>query len=374
MRQIYSAALLRPTSLTASSGRLLTGQLSHRLSETRAVPRAAFAQAAAASARCVSSDARPVVETQTASTSTRAATAATVAAAAVDPVGLAVTLREPLPPRTGNRIVDELHAALWRYPLTTSLVYLYHNGAYAGILYAGLWLAGVPAPSELGMAFMINRLTRRFRIPLILALSALVVRVRPVYGKLQLTKLMTMPLASLKDQVEAADAAAAGSQAGAASPTSRMATPSTADEQPMTPLQAKVGRGVLKAVDMMNMGGLLDKYGLAYVLCGRAVSTVSILSIYWLLSTGTDVSWMMEYVGEAGETVSAWTARWAEACIALNLVYPLVLRYGVADASLGIGRVVEKLQADAAALEAAEAEAAAAAAAAKPHTPDKTTT
>lgn len=265
-------------------------------------------------------------------------------------------------------------AALSKHPIATSLTYVYHNLAYASVLYGALTLLGVPAPPELGAAFAVNRLTTRLRLPAVLAVAAALTKLRPAYSRLRLTHMLMAPITNYVSELEAAEAAKAAPTTSSNSSSNRSSGGSAAGSGPPSPslppppppppesLQLRGMRLVSRGMGLVNMNGLLDKYGLGYVLGGRIVSTGSLLGLYWLLSTGIDVasipladyvpSWLLSDGGAVG-TVAGWMARWTEACLLINLTYPLVLRYGVARVALVIGDVGDNLDA---ALKEAEAE------------------
>mgnify|MGYP006870682883 CR=1 FL=1 len=219
------------------------------------------------------------------------------------------------PGPSGSDLVDELNDALGRHPVTTSLVYAYHNVVYAGILYGVLVAAGIPAPAELGVAFALNRVTTRLRLPIVLAAAAALVRLRPAYSKLQLTRLLT-----------------------AAMTMGATTEPPAPGAPPVPGWVSKMQAVLAKAPALLTMGGMLDKFGLAYVLAGRVVATISILSIATALRYGVDIGPLLSWVGsDTAATAADWAARWTVACLAINVTYPVVLRYGVARVANRIG-------------------------------------
>ena len=95
-------------------------------------------------------------------------------------------------------------------------------------------------------------------------------------------------------------------------------------------------------VDFFNpFGGtlteLMDRYGLAYILTARAVSTLNLLALYGALRYGADISHVMEWVGGSGETATGLVSRWAASAISINFIYPAVLHWGVSGLALSLG-------------------------------------
>jgi hypothetical protein len=317
--------------------------------------------------------------------------------------------------------------------MATALVYLYHNAFYAGCAFGALWLLGIDAPAELGLAFALNSLTRRLRMPIIAAAAAGVVKLKPQYGKLQLSKLMMAPFASLKQIAESGGSAdAPGQTPGTAISPSMLARLGrwAAGEQPqphpikavaaptppadaagagqpggaselsdVTPFQRRIAQGVIGGVNLLNMGGLLDRYGLAYILCGRAIASANIVGVAWALRYGVDVDGLIaQYSGVAAAAVqpywepvqaawsslplvgggaapaaeadaegaaaagagvatvaAGWMSRWAVGCLAINAAYPFVLRVGVAGVAERLGPLADRFSAWLKEAEAAEA-------------------
>lgn len=237
---------------------------------------------------------------------------------------------------SGSKLVDSVNHALERYPVTTALVYLYHNTAYASATYILLLAAGIDGPRELGLSLVINRLTQRLRMPIIFAAAAALVRTVPAFGRLQLSKLMMAPFADLRriagpepvlwdpqPQPSASASAAASTSAAGTPAATAVAAPSastwqamrdqwqllrsslsasssagqggSAADSPSSPSSpsfapARVAaRGVLAAVNALNMGGVLDKFGLAYVLCGRAIASTQLIAVAYAIRAGVDV-------------------------------------------------------------------------------------
>jgi hypothetical protein len=246
------------------------------------------------------------------------------------------------PPPTGNPLVDQLNTSLSRFPLTTSFVYLYHNPLYAGVVFAAMTAAGISPPVDLGIAFVLNGALRRPRIPFILALSAGVVRLAPSLARLRISLLVTAPFSSAWPTstgggaaagatAHASDGAAAQAAAAAAATPGDAAlppglpttsAPTGGPAQPPTGLAARAfARLRAFVLDALNpftgrLSILMDRYGLAYVLVARALSTACLLGISAALYYGVDISPLLAWVGSNGEAIAGeLVARLAVVCM-----------------------------------------------------------
>jgi hypothetical protein len=226
-------------------------------------------------------------------------------------------------------MVDSLNQALASYPLATSLSFIYSPIVVAGLLFGVLSIPPLtPAlPPQLAIAFGINRATTRLRVPIILALSAVVARIFPTLTRVPIAKLLAMPLKQAQAEAETIAATTAAGVDGSTS--------------------VKVYRGLGKAMNFMNMGGIMDKYGLAYVLTGRFVATCSILTLTAVLQhPGLDIQWLLDWVGEDVNTAAGWVGRWTAACLMVNVTFPLVLKYAVADVAMWAGKLADKYESE----------------------------
>lgn len=245
---------------------------------------------------------------------------------------------------SGSKLVDSVNHALEKFPVTTALVYLYHNTAYVSAIYVLLLAAGIDGPRELGLSLVVNRLTQRLRMPVIFAAAAALVRAVPAFGRLQLSKLMMAPFADLRRfagpepvlwDPQPLPAAAAGGhnttpQSTASSTSTWQAlreqwralrtstsTSSSADaagsssgtdaSSPPSPSSSGAARvaarGVLAAINALNMGGVLDKFGLAYVLCGRAIASTQLIAVAYAIRAGVDVDAALAAVTTAADAM-----------------------------------------------------------------------
>lgn len=241
-------------------------------------------------------------------------------------------------PARRSILVERLNLAIERYPLTTSFWYLYHRAVLIGGVWCFLSLCDVHLPHELGAAFIIVGSLRNFKIPVVLAASAALVKVRPELAELRLAALLARPLQAVWESF--------GGRRDASSPTVPP-PPSifTKLKGYLFPSRAGVGSHAVS---------LVDRFGLAYILAARAVAAVSLASVAAALHWGVDFAALLEWLGlsmqqqvqgsgATGVVAEAWwtaadgLTRWAASGLTLNIVYPWVLRWSVAEWALVVG-------------------------------------
>lgn len=253
-------------------------------------------------------------------------------------------------------LVDRLNASIECYPLTVSFWYIYHRAAIIGCVWGGLTIAGVHVPHELGAAFLILGSLRNFKIPIVLAASAALVHARPELAKLRLAALLARPLEAIWEGLGGGNSRAAthpNSAGDAAVPS--LSLTGRIREYALRPLQLWRRQWAAKGGTPggNSAGSLVDRFGLAYVLAARGVAAVSLSATAAALHWGVDVSPLLEWLGvhwgdavAGGGTGAAaggvWAvaeglSRWAAAGLALNLAYPWVLRWSVAELALAAG-------------------------------------
>jgi hypothetical protein len=268
--------------------------------------------------------------------------------------------------------VDNLNTALTRFPLTTSTWYLYHQPVFVGALFGAYTLLGVAPHVDLGLAFLLNGGLKRLRVPVIVGLSAGVVRLFPSLARLQVSRLLAAPFAGLMPaSMSSPPSAAAGSTAAPGSsgyataassatqrPTdSKLAATASGGSatagapQPQQPPSATPSSSFASTLKdrllhwFNPFGGalaaLMDRFGLAYVLTARVVASANLLAIYAALRYGVDVGPLLEWAGATGEAAGGYVARWAAAALSLNAVYPAALHWGVSAVALRAGPAVE---------------------------------
>jgi hypothetical protein len=252
--------------------------------------------------------------------------------------------------------VAALNAAAARHPVSTGWVWLYHGPIAAALGTALVTLLAVPVAPELGPAFLLHTATRRLRLPLVLAAAGIAARLYPPLTTVPVATLVTSPFAALSVP------------AGVASAASK--------------LDAAVGGSTL-----------VNKYGLAYVVGGRVVGTVTLVGLAAGLRAGVDIASALDAAaasvdgalsgfwgttaaataGDAGGADSAtgaaaatagaggggggggggffssalsaatgWTSRWAAGCLVANVAYPLVAEYVVARGGSAAGEYLER--------------------------------
>lgn len=292
-----------------------------------------------------------------------------------------------LPVDTGVTMVDSLNRAISNYPTVTGWIWLYHGPTFAGASYALLTAAtmatglGGLIPIELGPAFVIHGVTRRFRLPLVLAVAAGLSKLAPSLTTVPVTRMLAAPFVSIGHLKSPPQPVRAGSL------TDRY-------RKGRDWLVAK-GIALDKAVGGSDM---VNKFGLAYVVAGRCVGTASLIAIAAGLRQGVDIQPWMDSIGTsidgmlpavtmpklqwpfadsalasispppsteaithatasassaaaaaaptaAGSgivsTATEMTARWAAGCLLVNFMYPLVVTHGVAGTANRVGRWME---------------------------------
>jgi hypothetical protein len=346
--------------------------------------------------------------------------------------GMCVSSTESKLHQDKSVIVTTLNTALDRYPLTTSLLYLYHNavlvGVCAGVM--GLTHLHVPDMTAMALAFVIHASTTTLRIPLASGLAAILaksvpsitgasptlqiersfqqVNVRDCVSKgtntlafsagVRISQMIKLPIAWMlgKHQVQPASHHSSPSSAFHSHTASPSPSSPTAASQPEDSAHRSLSSRVF---NWFALGDVLDKYGLAYVFAGRIVATVSLGAMYtgvaYAYAHGHDVTsvtqglhsyvptlaeWLDGVITKAQNSVatpvsdaasllsadlppppaslwervknvaSSWhlfdsaaatTMYWAQGCIAVNLVYPLVLHCAVSKLSLKAGPTTE---------------------------------
>ena len=253
-------------------------------------------------------------------------------------------------------LVKRLNAAIDTYPLTVSFWYLYHRATIIGCVWGALTLGGVPVPHELGAAFLILGTLRNFKIPIVLAASAALVRARPELAQLRLAALLAKPLEAIWDSLGGGARRGGASSAApeAAQPASLASRVKALLPAFLAPSAAAGGSAPRPEIGS-RAGGLVDRFGLAYVLSARGVAAVALASTATALHWGVDLAPALTWLGGQwglgdGAGAAAWGAaaadgisRWAAAGLALNVAYPWVLRWAVAELAMAAGpRWVER--------------------------------
>lgn len=264
--------------------------------------------------------------------------------------------KNDIPLNTGNKIVDAMNTALNKHPGITGTIWLYHSPIATGIVYGVLTLFGVNPPPELGGAFVIHGALKRFRMPFSMALAGAVAKVKPEYTKVPVTTMLIAPLRAI-NSVRTPDLPA---EKGSV-------------HEYWEKAKAYGVKGVLKIDKLLGGSDFLNKYGLAYVISGRIVGTISILSLTTALHYGIDVQQYLSSfasllddsgfsgikhvigIGKSDDmsddsdasmegmiaTAANWMSRWTLGVLIVNANYLLVLRHGVAGSALRIGNAID---------------------------------
>ena len=216
------------------------------------------------------------------------------------------------PGKTGVAMVDSLNAALYAYPLTTSVAYLYHNPVIAAALCATGLAAGVPVPVEMGPAFLLNSALRRFRVPFVVGVAAVVVRLAPSLAQVRVSALVTGAFGSFFGSLN-----------------TKLPVTVIAPDAELS--YASRGLELLRAANPLDphsaISTLMDRYGLAYVLTARFTSSATLISIAAALHYGVNLSALLAPLGIDGGGGSADTAsgEW----LMDNVCFALVAQIGL---------------------------------------------
>ena len=179
-----------------------------------------------------------------------------------------------------GRFVRDWNATLLRSPQTVVSTFLASQSTTWVCLYGGLSTlpSGIMAP-ELAVGWMASRLTRKFRQPLNLALSAAIVRVVPAVSELKVTPLIT---GVVPDKQAREQAARARAKVVAALPF----------------MDGVFTRGKA-GLEWLN--GPVDRFGLAFYLAGKVTSLSTLLATTAVVRQGVDVVGVLAGWGLTGD-------------------------------------------------------------------------
>ncbi len=206
--------------------------------------------------------------------------------------------------------VLRVNAALEAQPLVTLGSYAAMDACSMGVFFYLYSFLSVDVPVELAVAYGVSRVLRRLRMPLDLAVGALLARAVPSLTEVKLLEVVQRPL-----QQQLGGAAPPKS---AASALSRMA---------------------------FGAGALVNTYGLAYLVASRCiVGMASVGSIYACLRTGFDVQGALSALGdlspvpaaEAGAAAGKAAGWWAAAALTAAPLLPLNILVAA-----GVGNAVQ---------------------------------
>lgn len=160
--------------------------------------------------------------------------------------------------------------------------------ALLGTTYTLLSMAESAIPADLAVAYMVNRVLKRFRMPVDLAVTATIARLLPNFTHAKLTRVLSKPFAQL-----------AAARRAPADPT-----------KPGPSFMGIDRDGNVTSKWLRPVTNVIDSYGVLYALGARLTGVASTLTIYALLRSGTDVQALTEWAGvaAAGNTAGAFAA------------------------------------------------------------------
>jgi hypothetical protein len=225
------------------------------------------------------------------------------------------------------RWVVLMNDALKRYPLECGMGYIFLDATTILTLYSILTFGfNVVVPVDFALAYGLNRLLRRFRLPLDALVAALLVRAFPHLRLVNVTHSFHAIAAAFSFQSHASTTKSSGATGSGAASTVTSANPPPLAAEAPSPFSS-ILKGPFEAIKKLGSlaAHVLDSYGLALLIAQRCiVSLGSTCLLYALLSYGVDVEAHLEVLGisaEIGGAASKWAAA---ACLAAPL-FPAVL-------------------------------------------------
>ena len=218
-------------------------------------------------------------------------------------------------------LVKKMNTAFRDHP-TESVVSLFGLeivGLYS--MYCVLLATGLDPDANFAVAFAINRVVRRFRMPVDLAATAALSRAVPSLKKVHLSELLSktglLKSAEEREKERRAAGMAPAGQAGGG-----------------------VAGAAMNVSDKITDSAkhIVDNYGAAYFVAARLTGAASVLSIYGALCYGVDVSAVTDFLGfgggegggedGAGSTLSGigdTLGKWAAAVTLSSALYPATI-------------------------------------------------
>ena len=274
-------------------------------------------------------------------------------------------------PISSSKLPYLLEAAKY-YPVNTGWLWLYHAPIFAGLSTSILYTLSIfipyintLLPIALGPAFIIHSTTRRLRLPLVLGLAAYLARKFPFLTEIPISTLLTAPVNSLLSSTSTSSSTSTNSSSSGTS------TNDTKDNNVINKFFDSMDK-------VLGMSTLINQYGLAYVLSGRIIGTISLLSFTALLHYGLPLELYIQNIynylpsipyinpsspstassividtttttttsaSSASASTTSWfsflttannlTIYWASGCLLVNIFYyPFILNYGIGKLSL----------------------------------------
>lgn len=167
--------------------------------------------------------------------------------------------------------------------------------AMLGSVYTVLSLAESVIPGDLAVAYMLNRIVKRVRMPADLAVTAGLSWAFPTYTRARLSRVLSKPFAQLA--LARADRSSLSS------------SPTAAPERRST-FMGIDAQGNVQNKWLKPVAGVMDRYGVLYAAGARLCGVASTLTLYALLRNGMDVQSVLDTMGvpELGNTAGSFAA------------------------------------------------------------------
>jgi hypothetical protein len=188
--------------------------------------------------------------------------------------------------------VTRLNTSLEAYPVETAIAYVALDAISVFSVYAVLTVAQVSVPGDFALAFAISRALRRFRLPVDIAVAAVLLRVYPPLSLVRPSRLIGLDT-------------------------------STSQTKSVSGFVQRASAAVALAA---------DKFGLAFFVSQRLTGLASVSTIYFLIRNGINVEHVLSSIFGAdlvalatGSGAGAAIGLWAAAAVSASALYPLVI-------------------------------------------------
>jgi hypothetical protein len=195
-----------------------------------------------------------------------------------------------IPPRW----VTSLNKSLESYPVETAIAYVVLDASSVISIFALYTFAQISVPANFALAFGISRALRRFRLPVDIAVAAVLLKLYPPLSLVKPSRLLGIDTTS-----------SSSSTTGAT--------------------------GVIQRAGA-TMANAADKFGLSFFVSQRLTGLASVSTLYLLISSGMDVEATLSSIFGAdlvalatGSGAGAAIGLWAAAAVSASAVYPLVI-------------------------------------------------
>jgi len=202
--------------------------------------------------------------------------------------------------------VTRLNTSLEAYPAETAIAYVALDAISVFSVYAVLSIAHVSVPGDFALAFAISRALRRFRLPVDIAVAAVLLRIYPPLSLVRPSRLIGLDTSA--------------------------------------PTTSGVSGIIQRASAAVALAA--DKFGLAFFVSQRLTGLASVSTIYFLIRNGINVEHVLTSIFGAdlvslatGSGAGAAIGLWAAAAVSASALYPLViLGAGPIGYSIGVFR------------------------------------